>query len=114
MQRRNRRLQWACFLFAVAAYFSTAVWLDRTYVDLTPRGRTVVPLIPPFERFNHAALVRRDLIRKLDDLADEDIEGDAGSPVVIYEEKVRLGPAHSTFGDVDHLGSGRFAHLRSS
>jgi hypothetical protein len=99
----------------VAAYFVVAVWLDRTYVDLRPTARIAVQLIPPFDRINHAAIVRHDLTRSLDDIADDEtIEGDSRSPVVIYENGTPLGPAHSGFRDISQLGAGRFAHWQSS
>src|SRR5258708_3548035 len=35
------------------------------------------------------------------------------SPVLLYENDVQLGPAHSTHVDVARLGKGRFSHWRN-
>lgn len=105
---------WACAVAATAVYFATAVWLDRSYVSRTPKGNAVVQLLPPFESYNHALIGRRDRTQRFDHLGDDEkIAGDARSPIVVYENTTPLGPAHSNFADIDHLGAGRFAHWPS-
>jgi hypothetical protein len=97
-------------LFAV--YFPLAVWLDRSYVSKAPKGRIVIQMLMPFERYNHASIPRRDFIKRLNEFGDDPKkEGDNRSPLVIYEDGKPLGPGHNTFADIYHLGAGRFSHL---
>jgi hypothetical protein len=45
-----------CALAAIAAYFALAEWSKATYVDFTPKGKTVIRLYRPFEKFGEATL----------------------------------------------------------
>lgn len=94
-----------------AVYFPAALWLQSSFIDAAPKGELVIQLLPPFETHGIAA-ISNDM--RLKTLADrEDVENDARSPVVIYENRTRLGPAHSSFADIQNLGLGRFAHWRN-
>ena len=92
----------------VTTYFAAAVYLDRTFIDPTPKGRTVIPLGRLLERSGHAAIVYQDF----PDLPTDD-GGKAGSPVVIYEDGVPLSRPHSYLPDVAKLGMGRYGHFRN-
>jgi hypothetical protein len=113
MPFRRRFLLILVASFAVAAYIAAATWLKSAYVDPSPKARIVIQLIRPFERHHNAAISRPDALRSLDAVADDgEIEGSARSPVMLYEDGKPLGPGHNTFGEIDRLGGGRFAHLR--
>jgi hypothetical protein len=109
---RRFQLIFVASLIAVA-YFFAAAGLRRAYVDFSPKGKIVVQLIRPFERYRNASLSRPAAMHGLDAIADDGgIEGSARSPVMLYENGIPLGPGHNTFADVDQFGAGRFAHLR--
>lgn len=96
-------------LILFAVYFPAGLWLRGAYVDPAPTGQTVIQILPPFERYG-AAAIKREPFGLPPDVGDrEDVEGDARSQVVIYEDGTRLGPAHSTFAEIRDLGMGRFA-----
>jgi hypothetical protein len=100
-------------ILVAVGYFAAAAWLERGYVDRSPKGKIVVQLFRPFDRFNHASVSWPEALRGLDALADDgEIEGSARSPVMIYENGIPLGPGHNSFAEVDRFGAGRFAHLR--
>ena len=106
------QMVWLCIVLAIVAYFGTALWLERTWQDPAPKGRVVAPLVRPFVPLGKAAFRADPLLKDkgLAALADRpDIEGDARSPVIIYEDNKPLGPSHSTFAEVS-AGHGRFAH----
>lgn len=111
----NGHLLWPSIALGVAAYFSVALWLDRSWDDPRPKGEIVVQLVGPFEPQAKAAFRTVPSSREYGDLAaladDPHIEGDSRSPVVVYENKTPLGPAHSTFAEVSS-GHGRFAHWK--
>lgn len=94
-----------------AVYFPATLWLQAAYVDPAPKGKIVIQLLPPFERHGIVAVSRGPTVLKIAAIGDhEDVENDDRSPVEIYENQTRLGPAHSTFADIRDLGMGRFAH----
>jgi hypothetical protein len=100
-------------LAGISIYFALAAH-QVAYVPPSPpmpAGRIVVRLWPPFERDGFAAVITGRQISALAPFADrEDVENDARSPVVIYEDLQPLGPAHSNFAEISTLGGGRFAH----
>ncbi|MCK1575915.1 hypothetical protein [Bradyrhizobium sp. 174] len=100
----------------VTAYFGAATWLQRSFVDPRPKGKIVVQLLPPFERHDFAAVAGQDVIRlRLEGLGDDPTKaGDLRSPIVVYENRNPLGPAHSTFADIKHFGGGRFCHWNNN
>ena len=79
---------------------------------ITPRGAVVVALHPPFPHEAGMAW-QADQMRPFDrkallPYADDPALELGRSPVIIYEEGKRLGPAHSNFADISKLGRGRF------
>jgi len=102
-------------LVAIAAYFALSLWSQASYVDYTPKGKTVVRLYRPFERFGTsklAAIAHEGTTRgSLNDIADS-ADNNERSPVVIYENGRLLGPGHSRHADIAQLGEGRYWHWR--
>lgn len=106
-----RRTITASALIAIIIYFAAAAWLQRAYVDPTPKGAIVVQLTRPFERFENAYICR--CAQRLDAFADDEaVAADTRSPTLLYEDGKQLGPAHSNFRDIRDLGAGRYSHLR--
>src|SRR5260221_6033874 len=111
MDIRWKRAKWGGALAGTGVYFALAWWLTVTHADLTPKGKVVVQLIRPFQRYNHANIDYPDPIARFDYLAnDPKNENDRRSPIVAYENNTPLGPAHTSFADIYHLGAGRFSH----
>lgn len=101
-----------CAIAAVfAVYFPAAFRLRDSYVDRAPRGQAVFQIMAPFQRYGLAAVAREPGLDRFNGMADER-EGDSVSPILVYEDDKPLGPAHSTFFDIYHLGAGRFSHLK--
>jgi hypothetical protein len=113
MMRWNRTSKSVCLLVAIASYFALAELSIHTYVDITPKGKVVVPLYRPFERFGESklAVIAHEWTTRgsLDELADTAADN-RRSPVLIYENDRLLGPAHSGHRDIAKLGEGRYSH----
>jgi hypothetical protein len=119
---RSKALKWSrstklIWLFGAAIlYFVAAHWLTITF---TPDPNFAVGpdvagekirLMPPFQkRLPFAYVTERPMF---DDVADSD-DDDHRSPIELYENGKRLGPAHSKYADIKELGQGRFSHLRT-
>jgi len=74
-----------------------------------PKGKTVVELSRPFERFGFAAVAR--FWSPQAELPGADSPDDLErSKVLLYENETLLGPPHSLHGDVGKLGEGRYSH----
>jgi hypothetical protein len=90
-------------LFAV--YFPIATWLKASYVDPTPKGRVVVMLPRPFERFGAAGAISRVTLD-----GEDTNEVSRQSQVLLYEDGKLLGPAHNVHSEIAELGHGRYSH----
>jgi hypothetical protein len=96
-------------------YFAAAHWLtitftaDPNFVIGPDVAGEKFRLMPPFKK--HSAFSVTLERSMFDDVADSDVD-DNRSPVELYENGKRLGPAHSKFRDIEELGEGRFAHYR--
>ena len=84
-------------------------------VDVTPTGALVVTLYPPYAneaamawRAQHILPFDRNALARYP--ADDPTVERGNSPVMIYEDGKRLGPAHSNFADISKLGHGRFSY----
>lgn len=106
--------KWLLVLAALfAVYFPVAWSLKASHEVQIPKGRTVVQIVKPFTRDNHAAIPWQFGLERFAALGDNPhVEGDKTSPIALYEDGKELGPAHSTFKDIYHLGGGRFSHLK--
>lgn len=115
MLKWNKTTKSICALVAIAAYFAFAQWSKASYVDYTPKGKKVIQLYRPFERFGTsklAAISHEWTTRgSLNDIADS-ADNNERSPVVIYENGRRLGPGHCKHADIAELGEGRYSHWR--
>jgi hypothetical protein len=111
----NRTSKAIYALAAIAAYFALAQWSKATYVDYTPKGKAVVRLYRPFERFGDStlAVIAHEWTTRgsLDDIADS-ADNNQRSPVLIYEDGHLLGPGHSYHVDIASVGQGRYSHWR--
>jgi|SRR5271154_760331 len=102
----------AVFLAAAvvyAAYLPVALWLKRAYVPMpAPPGQAM-----PLFRIQHATgfAFHSSLEYLFLPLADDTPEAQH-SPARLYENDKPLGPAHSDPVDIEHLGSGRYSHLK--
>lgn len=114
----NRVGKLVCAAVAIATYFAFAEWSMHSYVDPVPKGKVVTRLSPPFEKFsNHPYLfvahyIASPSIAKLLDGLVDSADDNERSPVLLYEDGRRLGPAHSSHGDIAKLGGGRYSHWR--
>jgi hypothetical protein len=98
-----------------AGYFPAAYMLQGAYIDPAPKGRIVFQITGPFSRYNHASIPYQTGLDRFNSLGnDAHIKGDNRSPVMLYENSKPLGPAHSRFHEIYHLGGGSFSHLKDS
>ncbi|MBR0793809.1 hypothetical protein JQ615_00220 [Bradyrhizobium jicamae] len=73
----------------------------------------MVQLIKPFYAEGYAVSAPAYEVVQLDSFGDDaTIEGDATSPIRVYEDGEELGPAHSTYLAVHDIGGGRYAHWK--
>lgn len=105
-----------CAAGAFAAYFALATWLDLSFVNPAPTGRLVVKLLPPFTSVGGHAFIGAPIpgdAKTLSRLGDDPAVSDSHrSPVVVFEDKRPLGPAHSNFREISQNGLGHYAHWR--
>jgi len=104
-------------LFAV--YFPAAYWAIQTYVpdpnDPPPEAGIRIRILPSnYAQWPDAefAAIARDIPGTFEDVGDDLASGNQSSPIQIYENGKKLGPAHSTLGDITTEGRGRFLHER--
>src|SRR5215831_19227910 len=92
-----------CAAGAFAAYFALATWLDLSFVNPAPTGRLVVKLLPPFTPVQGHAFSGAPIpsdAELLSHLGDDPASDGHRSPVVLFEDKQPLGPAHSNFREI--------------
>jgi len=116
--RWDRSTKLVCALVAIAAYLLVAYWLKISYVPpivskVEPKvAGTKLLLQRPFVRFldsDFGVIATDNLFVSLADSVDNNDR----SPIEIYENDKRLGPAHSHHTDVARTGHGRFSHWRN-
>ena len=119
---RSKALKWdrstklICVFSAVVLYFVAAHLLSITFTSdpdflIGPNvAGEKLRLKPPFR--NQSAFSVTQERGLFDDDADAD-DDNHRSPIELYENGRRLGPAHSSFADIEKLGMGRFSHHRS-
>jgi hypothetical protein len=100
---------WTAAAIAAGGYFLVAYWLTVSYVPASDK-RIVLPR--PFIQFEGSQIAAIAYVSAFGDLADS-ADNNERSPVLLYEDDVQLGPAHSTHTDIAHLGKGRFSHWRN-
>lgn len=112
-------------LLAVALfglYFPLAYWIDASFAP--NRNATIGPDVPgekirlhkPFARQGSSSTSFEFGIERhslFDDVADSG-DDPRRSPIELYEDGQRLGPAHSQRDEIEKLGRGRFSHWRKN
>jgi len=103
---------------AFCIYFAAAYWLqasftpDRNFVFGPDVPGEKVRLVPPFTRLHGSKFaVGVEKYKLFDELADSD-DNNTRSTIELYENRTRLGPAHSGASEIANLGYGRFSHWR--
>ena len=117
---RHKSAKWIGALAAMLLYFVTAYWLRASFVenDNFAKGPNVAGekrlMYRPFSRLNESNFsVVQERSGLFDDLTDSE-EGPDRSPIDMYENDKRLGPAHSSPEDIAALGHGRFSHWKKN
>jgi hypothetical protein len=113
MPNRNRS-RWALgAAVAVGVYFSTALWLKYSYVEPYKPAGAVLHLNRPFSELQGSDVASAANAPSLEELSDSP-EAPTRSPIMLYENALPLGPAHSEHGDIMKYGHGRFSHWNGS
>jgi hypothetical protein len=108
------RLTWAiCATVAVGVYFSTALWLKYSYVEPYKPAGVVLRLNRPFAELEGSNVAFAVDAPSLEELSDSS-QAPSRSPIVLYENALPLGPAHSGHADIMKYGHGRFSHWNGS
>ena len=108
------RSKWGvCAIVAVAAYFSAALWLKRSYVELPKPAGVAIRLERPFFELQGSDLAVSVKVPSLDHLSDSS-DLTERSPFMLYENATPLGPAHAPHVDILKYGRGRFSHWNGS
>jgi len=117
---KHRSAKWIGALTAVSLYFVTAYWLRASFVEDTnfAQGPNVAGekrlMYRPFSRLARSSFsVAQERYGLFDDLADSE-ESPQRSPIELYENDKRLGPAHNSREDIAALGQGRFSHWKKN
>lgn len=112
----DKRAKIAAALIVAAAYFGVAYWTKTIYrsdpnftVGPSVAGDKVLLLKPFTKRNGFAFATERPLF--FDSVADTS-EDPQGSPVQLFENNTRLGPADSSYGVIAGSGGGRFGLLK--
>jgi hypothetical protein len=105
----NKKFVWsALVLFAI--YFPVAWWLKVSYVPwVLPPG--AIRLVEPFRSYDNSKIAFVAVTPALDDLSDF-VTDKTRSPLLLYENRTPLGPAHSIHVDIVNDGQGRFSHWK--
>ena len=116
----HRSVTWTGGLAAILLYLLTAYWLKATYVEDVnfTKGPNVggekILMYRPFSRIEGSGYAfGQERYGLFDDLTDSE-ENPLRSPLEMYENDKRIGPAHSTLEDIMTLGHGRFSHLKKN
>jgi hypothetical protein len=106
----NARVVALGLVVTFTAYFPAAIWLQSSYVRIEAPAGAVFKLTQ-FLRLSRNKFGYMSIAHKLRDLGDTEDEPKR-SPVIIYEDGLPLGPAHSAQEDIEEIGLGRFSHLQ--
>jgi hypothetical protein len=93
-------------------YFPVAYWTKVSYIpdpnSPPPSAGIPVRLLPhDYTPMGDFAATVRDVKSTFEDVGDT-AQDDHRSPVQLYENNVKLGPAHSTVQEIVNEGHGRF------
>jgi hypothetical protein len=99
-----------CAIVAVAAYFSAALWLKRSYVEpAKPAGLVTIQLERPFFQLQGSDIAFSVKVPSLNHASDT-MTHHKRSPFLLYENSTRLGPPHTAHAEILQYGRGRFSH----
>jgi hypothetical protein len=117
---KHRSAKWIGAVAAILLYLLTAYWLKASFVEDVnfAKGPNVagekILMYRPFSRLGGSRFaVAQERYGLFDDLTDSE-ESPHRSPIEMYENDKRLGPAHSSREDVVELGHGRFSHFKKN
>ena len=110
MPNWNRSTWSVCAIVAIAVYFSAALWLKRSYVELSqPEGTLVIQLERPFFELHGSEIAFAVKAPQFEHLSDT-MQFPKRSPFLLYENMTRLGPPHTEHAEIVKYGRGRFSH----
>lgn len=81
-------------------------------IDPMPNGKLIFKLQGPFETFAGSHMAVAHGLDALAELAD-DPDNKNQSPIILYEDGLPLGRAHSSHPDIASIGEGRFSHWKT-
>jgi hypothetical protein len=117
---KHRSAKWIGTMAAILLHLVTAYWLKGSFVEDVnfAKGPNVagekILMYPPFSRLGGSRFaVAQERYDLFDDLTDSE-ECTHRSPIEMYENDKRLGPAHSSYEEIVKLGQGRFSHLKQN
>jgi hypothetical protein len=105
-ERWTRSRQIKVGLAAFAFYFAVAGYLKYTYVPQPDPPKDHIWLEGPFIRYEGSKAGYIAILPKLDAMADRS-DDPFRSPLIVYENNIALGPAHTVHADI---ANGRFSH----
>jgi hypothetical protein len=105
----SRLTKLKCAAVAIAAYFSIALWLKYTYVELPRPPGEAVYLGGRFHRYSSNGFYFSTRLPAFRTLSDTETDQQR-SPILLYENDQLLGPPHSKHYDIELKGHGRFSH----
>jgi hypothetical protein len=109
MTNRNRLIWIICAVVAAATYISAALWLKFSYVEPTNPAGSLFRLSRPFFQVQGSKIAFVAKAPPLDHLSDT-MEFPTRSPIMLYENALPLGPAHTEHTEILKYGLGRFSH----
>jgi hypothetical protein len=112
---RNRRSRLWLAIAAICIYSLAVYWSRASYIPdpnrPPPSAGIQTRLKPPYAAYNDFSVRSGEMHGIFEHLAD-DGEADFSSPIELWENATRLGPAHSALKDIVGSGGGRFFFRR--
>jgi len=112
----NRNSKLSLAILAIGAYSLAAYWSKASYIPdpnrPPPSAGIQARLNRPYAAYNEFSVKFGEMGGIFEHLAD-DGEADFSSPIELWENATRLGPAHSTLKDIVRSGGGRFFFRRA-
>jgi hypothetical protein len=94
----------------LGAYYAAAEWRRTTYIRTAPdHGIRVRMSASDYTSMGDFVVTIRDVRGTFEEVGDTP-EDNHRSPVELYENDVKLGPAHSTLAEIVNEGHGRYLH----
>jgi hypothetical protein len=96
----------------ITSFYATLFALDFAKPKC-PTGTASLPLLAPFAKYSPTGAAWVANLPAWSNISDSS-DASNRSPVLVCEDSLRLGPAHSAHTDVATKGLGRFSHWGSS